>query len=117
MGIVRLGDRVRVAGTAEFTGHNDSLSTLRTDNLRNFFLEMFPDYPDPTSAKAWTGLRPMTPDGIPYLGPTPIEGLYLNTGHGHLGWTMSCGSAKVIADLVEGRVSDLDLSGMTLQQR
>ena len=59
----------------------------------------------------------MTPDGIPYLGPTPIRGLFLNTGHGHLGWTMSCGSAKAVTDLVMGRPPEIDLTGMTLDDR
>lgn len=117
MGIVRIGDRVRVAGTAEFTGFEKSLTPARTANLERNFLEMFPDYPDRSRGQAWTGLRPMTPDGIPYLGRTPVHGLYLNTGHGHLGWTMSCGSAKVICGLVMGHDPDLDLSGMTLDSR
>ena len=59
----------------------------------------------------------MTPDGIPYLGPTPVEGLFLNTGHGHLGWTMSCGSASIVADLICGRDAGIDLAGMTLEGR
>ena len=114
MGIVRMGDRVRVAGTAEFTGHDKTLTPERIANLRDFFLDLFPDYPDPDAGEAWTGLRPTTPDGLPYLGATPIPGLYLNTGHGHLGWTMSCGSAKVLADLVAGQDAEIDLAGMTL---
>ena len=59
----------------------------------------------------------MTPDGLPYLGPTPIEGLFVNTGHGHLGWTMSCGSASVVADLICGRDAGIALDGMTLEGR
>ncbi len=59
----------------------------------------------------------MTPDGIPYLGPTPVQGLYLNTGHGHLGWTMSCGSGQALAQLISGATGDLDLTGMTLASR
>ncbi|MGI9414607.1 MAG: FAD-dependent oxidoreductase, partial [Hyphomicrobiales bacterium] len=117
MGIVRMGDRVRVAGTAEFTGHDKTLTPERIANLRDFFLDLFPDYPDPDAGEAWTGLRPTTPDGLPYLGATPIPGLYLNTGHGHLGWTMSCGSAKVLADLVAGQDAEIDLAGMTLADR
>ena len=116
-GIVRIGDRIRVAGTAEFAGRDRSLNPKRIDNLRNFFLSLFPDYPDWSAGDPWTGLRPMTPDGIPYLGPTPIEGLFLNTGHGHLGWTMSCGSASIVADLICGRDADIDLDGLTLEGR
>ena len=116
-GIVRIGDRIRVAGTAEFAGHDTTLTPRRIDGLRTFFLSLFPDYPDRSAGEAWTGLRPMTPDGLPYLGPTPVKGLYLDTGHGHLGWTMSCGSASLVADLVCGKRPGIDLSGMTLEGR
>ena len=117
IGCVRIGDRVRVAGTAEFTGYDRSINPHRINNLRKYFFELFPDYPDRTAAEAWTGLRPMTPDGIPYLGGTSIRGLYLNTGHGHLGWTMSCGSARTIAKLIIGQETELDLAAMTLDGR
>ena len=116
-GIVRIGDRIRVAGTAEFAGRDRTLNPKRIANLRYFFLSLFPDYPDRSAGDAWTGLRPMTPDGIPYLGPTPVEGLFVNTGHGHLGWTMSCGSASIVADLIRGKSPGIDLSGMTLEDR
>ena len=116
-GIVRIGDRIRVAGTAEFAGSDKSLNRKRIDNLKQFFFGLFPDYPDHDAGTAWTGLRPMTPDGLPYLGSTPVDGLYLNCGHGHLGWTMSCGSAQIVADLVCGRDPAIDLSGMTLARR
>ena len=116
-GIVRIGDRIRVAGTAEFAGWDRTLNPKRIANLRNYFRGLFPHYPDRSDGEAWTGLRPMTPDGIPYLGPTPIGGLYLNTGHGHLGWTMACGSASIVANLICGRDAGIDLDGMTLQGR
>lgn len=117
VGVVRIGDRVRVAGTAEFAGYDTTLNPNRIRHLQNFFFSLFPDYPDRTAGEGWTGLRPVTPDGCPYLGPTPIEGLYLNTGHGHLGWTMACGSARIVADLICGRDPDIDLSGLTLRGR
>ena len=117
IGIVRMGDRVRVAGTAEFTGFDNSPNPRRSAALTRYFHELFPGYPDPSAGTAWTGLRPMTPDGVPYLGRTKVRGLFLNTGHGHLGWTMSCGSAKVIADLVAAREVDIDLRAMTLEGR
>ena len=117
VGVVRIGDRVRVAGTAEFAGHDTTLNPNRIRHLQDFFFSLFPDYPDRGAGEGWTGLRPVTPDGCPYLGPTPIEGLYLNTGHGHLGWTMACGSARIVADLICGRDPDIDLSGLTLQGR
>ena len=116
-GIVRLGDRIRVAGTAEFAGRDRTLNPKRIENLRSFFHSLFPGYPDRSAGEAWTGLRPMTPDGIPYLGPTPIGGLFLNTGHGHLGWTMACGSASIVTDLICGRDAGIDLAGMTLEGR
>ena len=115
--LVRIGDRVRVAGTAELTGYDRTLTPGRIRHLRNFFHTLFPDYPGRAPGEAWTGLRPMTPDGSPYLGPTPVKGLYVNTGHGHLGWTMACGSGSILADLVCGRDPGIDLSGMTLQGR
>ena len=116
-GIVRIGDRIRVAGTAEFAGRDHSLNPKRIANLRSMFLSLFPDYPDRSAGDAWAGLRPMTPDGVPYLGPTPVGGLFLNAGHGHLGWTMACGSARIVADLVCGRDAEIDLEGMTLESR
>ena len=69
----------------------------------------FPTIRTGSAGEGWAGLRPVTPDGCPYLGPTPIEGLYLNTGHGHLGWTMACGSAHIVADLICGRDPEIDL--------
>jgi D-amino-acid dehydrogenase len=117
MGIVRLGDRLRVAGTAEFAGRDDRLNPKRIANLTDSLLDLFPDFPNRGSGEPWTGFRPMTPDGIPYLGPTQVRGLYLNAGHGHLGWTMSCGSAKVVADLIAGAEPEIDISGMTLDGR
>ncbi len=117
MGIVRLGDRLRVAGTAEFTGHDAALNPRRIANLTSSLLDLFPDLPNPETGEPWTGFRPMTPDGIPYLGPTPVRNLYVNAGHGHLGWTMSCGSAKALADLIAGAEPEIDLSGMRLDGR
>ncbi len=117
VGIVRIGERIRVAGTAEFAGRDKTLTPKRIGHLRDFFLTLFPDYPDPMAGAGWAGLRPMTPDGCPYLGPTPIEGLYLNTGHGHLGWTMACGSARVISNLICSLDPGIDLTGLTLQDR
>lgn len=118
IGIVRIGENIRVAGTAEFTGYNTTLNASRLDNLKTYFMSLFPDFPHSNSGRDWTGLRPTTPDGIPYLGATDISGLFLNTGHGHLGWTMSCGSAKLVADLVSGhQESKIDLSGLTIGGR
>lgn len=117
VGIVRLGDRIRLAGTAEFAGDDKSLNPRRIANITRVFFELFPDYPQRGRGVEWAGLRPMTPDGIPYLGPTRVPGLYLNSGHGPLGWTMACGSARAVADLVLGRKPDIDVSGMTAAGR
>ena len=114
MGVVPLGDRIRLAGTAEFTGADRSLNPNRIANLTGNFLALFPDFPNADSAEPWAGLRPMTPDGIPILGATPVENLYLNVGHGHLGWTLACGSARVLADLIAGRAPEIEVSDMAL---
>ncbi|MGI9452323.1 MAG: FAD-dependent oxidoreductase, partial [Geminicoccaceae bacterium] len=116
MGIVRLGDRLRLAGTAEFTGFNTSLNPARGANLINGVTELFPDCPNIDRGRHWAGLRPMTPDGIPILGRTSFGNLYLNVGHGHLGWTMAAGSADVIAALIADEPAEISLEGMTLER-
>jgi D-amino-acid dehydrogenase len=78
--------------------------------------DLFPRGGDLSRAEFWTGLRPMTPDGPPIIGPTPLSNLYLNTGHGTLGWTMSAGSGRVLADMVSGRTADIDLEGITMER-
>lgn len=100
--ITRLGDRIRVGGLAEITGFDLSLNDRRRATLTKSVSEMFPGGGDPAKASFWTGLRPMTPDGTPIVGATHIPNLYLNTGHGTLGWTMSAGSGRVLADLISG---------------
>ena len=115
--VVRLEDRVRVAGTAEFAGTDRRLTPERIAHLRSFFLTLFPGYPHDGAGEGWTALRPMTPDGAPYLGPTPVKGLYLNTGHGHLGWTMACGSGRIVSDLVLDRPVAIELAGLTHEGR
>jgi D-amino-acid dehydrogenase len=117
MAIVHLGDQVRVVGTAEFTGYDTTINAKRIANLRQFFSQLFPDYPNGEKGQEWTGLRPMTPDGIPYLGATAIKGLYLNTGHGHLGWTMACGSGHAVCDVIMGRQPKVDIAAMSVQRR
>jgi D-amino-acid dehydrogenase len=116
IGIVPLGDRLRVAGTAEFGGYDTALNPQRGATLIENLRELFPDCPNQESAEHWTGLRPTTPDGIPILGTTPYSNLYLNAGHGHLGWTLSCGSAEALADLMAGRRPGFELDGMTLDR-
>ena len=101
--ITRLGDRIRVGGLAEISGYSHDLPSRRRDTLVRAVGSLFPGAGDLAAARLWSGLRPMTPDGTPVLGATPIENLFLNTGHGTLGWTMACGSAHVLADLISGR--------------
>ena len=112
--VTRLGDRVRAAGTAELSGYDLSVSPKQCDTILHVLTELFPDSADTAKAQYWAGLRPMTPDNAPIIGRTSIRNLYVNTGHGTLGWTMSCGSARVLADLISGRTPDVDLEGLTL---
>ena len=99
-------DRVRVAGTAELAGHDLAINPARIDNLVGLLTRLFPEFAGalrPGDISAWTGLRPMCADGVPLLGVTGIGNLYLNTGHGHLGWTLAAGSARLVADSMVGR--------------
>ncbi|MGH6961338.1 MAG: FAD-dependent oxidoreductase, partial [Dongiaceae bacterium] len=113
---VRLGDRIRLAGTAEFAGYDNSPNPRRGAMLMQGFGELFPEYPGSRDATHWTGLRPMTPDGRPVLGATRWRNLYLNTGHGSLGWTLACGSARVLASVIGGRAPDIDIGGFGLDR-
>lgn len=108
--VSRLGDRLRVAGTCELNGYGRDLNTARCEAITRRARELFPnacDYDNPTY---WTGLRPLTPSNIPYIGKTKFANLFLNTGHGTLGWTMGAGSGRAIADIVSGRVPELDFT-------
>ena len=111
--ITRLGDRIRVAGQAEIIGYNKRLGGHATDSVRHVVSDLFPKGGDVSKAEGWTGLRPMTPDGTPVIGPTRYDSLFLNTGHGTLGWTMSCGSARAVADLVMDKKPEIDMNGLT----
>jgi len=112
--VTRLGDRIRVGGTAELMGYSLKLRDARRDTLDHVVTDLFPGGGDVSRATFWTGLRPMTPDGPPVIGPTRYPNLYLNTGHGTLGWTMAAGSGRVLADLISGRRPEIDLNGLTL---
>jgi D-amino-acid dehydrogenase len=113
--ITRLGDRIRVGGMAEISGYTNDLGLARRRTLEHSVTDLFPGG-DVANASFWSGLRPMTPDGTPVIGPTKIKGLYLNTGHGTLGWTMSSGSARVISDLVSGRKPDIDATDLAISR-
>jgi len=114
--ITRLGDRVRVGGTAEISGYDLTLHESRRATLEQSVRDMFPDAGDPAKASFWCGLRPMTPDGPPIIGPTRYKNLFVNTGHGTLGWTMACGSGKVLADIMSGRTPDIDVSQLGMER-
>lgn len=112
--LTRLGNRIRVGGMAELGGFDLRLNLRRRATLEKVTRELFPGG-DFAHAEFWTGLRPMTPDSTPLVGPTPIENLFLNAGHGTLGWNMSCGSAQLLADQMMGvptaiRTNGLDIS-------
>ena len=110
----RLGNTLRGAGTAELTGYDLSLRPERCATITHVLGELFPGAGDLKQARYWCGLRPMTPDNPPLLGPTPHKNLFLNTGHGTLGWTMACGAGQVTADLLSGRPPEINLEGLTL---
>lgn len=104
----RLGDRLRMAGTAEIGGYSRALNTRRCNNLVQQARAMFPSALDFDNVQYWAGLRPTTPSNVPLIGRTPVGNLYLNTGHGSLGWTMGVGSGKALADLVSRRTPEID---------
>ena len=106
----RLGDRLRIAGTAELNGYHTGLNETRCRALLRRTEELFPGAGDGQQAQFWTGLRPATPSNVPYIGGTRYPNLYLNTGHGTLGWTHACGSARALADIVSGRLPEIDFA-------
>ena len=101
--ITRFDNRIRVGGMAEIVGFDKSLREARRETLEMCVNDLFPGGGDTSKASFWTGLRPMTPDGTPIVGRTPVPNLFLNTGHGTLGWTMSCGSGQLLADVMSGK--------------
>lgn len=111
--ITRLGDRIRVAGQAEIAGYSNRLGPHAVDTVKHVIGDLFPRGGDISKAEGWTGLRPMTPDGTPVLGGTQYDNLFLNTGHGTLGWTMACGSGRAVADLVLGKQPEISMEGLT----
>jgi D-amino-acid dehydrogenase len=112
----RLGERLRVAGTAEFIGWDASVTEARARVLLARAVELFPDCGDFGRAEFWAGLRPSTPDGVPVLGRAGFDNLFLNTGHGTLGWTMACGSGRLVADLMLGRTPEISLDGLGIER-
>ncbi|MBK9520845.1 MAG: D-amino acid dehydrogenase [Rhodocyclaceae bacterium] len=112
--VTRLGDRIRVGGTAELAGYSLNLRESRRDTLNHVVTDLFPRGGDISKAEFWCGLRPMTPDGTPVLGGTPYPNLHVATGHGTLGWTMAAGTGRVVADMLSNREPEIDIGGLTL---
>ena len=110
--ITRLGTRLRVAGTAELAGYDTGLDAVRCEALVRRLFELLPDAAERGSAQFWAGLRPATPSNVPLVGRTHLRNLYVDTGHGTLGWTMACGSGRALADIVAGRRPDVDFAFM-----
>src|SRR5450830_936614 len=120
--VTRFDDRIRAGGMAEIAGYNLRLNPRRRETLEMVVNDLFPGGGNTADATFWTGLRPMTPDGTPIVGRTPLRNLFLNTGHGTLGWTMSCGSAQLLADLMSSKqpailADDLSVSRYSGAQR
>ncbi len=111
----RLGNRLRVASTAEFTGYDRSYQPKDFEPIFKTAKELFPEGGDYEQPEYWVGLRPMTPSSVPILGRAHYTNFYLNVGHGHVGWTMSCGTGKFVADLVAGRTPEIDPEGLLYQ--
>ncbi|MCQ4286753.1 D-amino acid dehydrogenase [Pseudomonas stutzeri] len=114
--ITRFDQRIRVGGMAEIAGHDLSLNPRRRETLEMVVGDLFPLGGDPSGAELWTGLRPATPDGTPIVGATAYRNLYLNTGHGTLGWTMACGSGRLLADLLANKRTQISTDGLDVSR-
>jgi len=109
----RFGDRIRVTATAEFAGYDTSHKPADFAFMKRVTQELYPDGGNYAEAQMWAGLRPMTPNNLPFLGRKKYRNFFLNTGHGHIGWTMSHGSARITADLISGRTPAIPMEGLT----
>lgn len=114
--ITRFDDRIRVGGMAELRGYDKSLIASRRQTLEMVVNDLYPEAGDTSKASFWTGLRPVTPDSTPIIGETPIKNLWLNTGHGTLGWTMSCGSAQLVSDLISSKTPEIEYTDLSLSR-
>ncbi|MBI5278371.1 MAG: D-amino acid dehydrogenase [Burkholderiales bacterium] len=114
--VTRLGDRIRAGGTAELAGYSLKLREPRRDTLNHVVTDLFPRAGDVAKASFWAGLRPMTPDGTPVVGPTPLGGLWLATGHGTLGWTMAAGTGQLLADWMGTGKTAIETDGLSLSR-
>lgn len=114
--ITRFDGRIRVGGMAEIQGYDTGINPLRGETLKMVVNDLFPEGGDTAGAELWAGLRPATPDGTPIVGATRYSNLFLNTGHGTLGWTMSCGSARLLADLLSKKTSRIRTDGFDISR-
>ncbi|MBT9184912.1 D-amino acid dehydrogenase [Pectobacterium punjabense] len=114
--ITRFDHRIRVGGMAEVVGFNTDLNPKRRETLEMVVRDLYPDCGPIEQATFWTGLRPMTPDGTPLVGRSPLKNLYLNTGHGTLGWTMACGSGKLLADILSDQSPEIESDDLSVER-
>lgn len=114
--ITRFDERIRVGGMAELTGFDQTLKEKHKNTLAMVVSDLFPQGGDAMQGDLWTGFRPMTPDGTPIIGATSVSNLYLNTGHGTLGWTMSCGSGQFLADLISDKIPAISSEGYSINR-
>ncbi|TDQ38966.1 D-amino acid dehydrogenase [Thiopseudomonas denitrificans] len=114
--VTRFDQRIRVGGMAEIRGYDLKINPAKGDTLRMIVQDLFPDAADTTTIDLWTGLRPATPDGTPIVGPTRYRNLFLNTGHGTLGWTMACGSGRLLADLLAKKQPRISTRGLAISR-
>jgi len=114
--VTRLGDRIRVGGMAQLSGYDMALVARRRKTLEFVLTDLFPEGGDLARTTFWTGLRPMTPDGTPVIGPTRLANLFLATGHGTLGWTMAAGTGRAMTDLLLGKRPEIDFEGLTVER-
>jgi D-amino-acid dehydrogenase len=113
--VTRFDKRIRVGGMAELSGFDLRLNPQRRATLEKVVTDLFPGG-DVNKASFWTGLRPMTPDSTPIIGASPLRNLFINTGHGTLGWTMACGSGKLIADILTGKSPEISTEGLAVSR-
>ena len=114
--MTRFDQRIRVGGMAEIVGYDKTLNKKREQTLEMVLGDLFPNSYVPGEVSFWTGLRPATPDGTPIIGATRLKNLYLNTGHGTLGWTMSCGSGQLLADIISGRKTAIQSDDLSIHR-
>ena len=114
--ITRLGDRIRVGGMAEIAGFSSALPQTRRATLEHSVEDLFGGAGNQRQATFWSGLRPMTPDGTPVVGATRFANLFLNSGHGTLGWTMACGSGRVLSDLISGTKPEIETADLAISR-